>query len=488
MEKEDTSDVKHLKYFNSYKPNDIFWGIGIENETYIEIKDQPKVKGSFLQDNHKRERYSLDYYDTYLNKFFNKTIDKLTNRNEDYELPVLINAHYLTKCDAADEHKTVYSREIKPNPKFSGHTRFEDLKTANPYFEKEEGNSYCFDGDTLEFMTLNFYKANIYDVISELKAHKSTFMKNLLAEKHTLCKGNENLRLEYPKKNHGFARMATNKGNLAIFNNGTYHFNVTLPTQLDPTGEIANFKDFEMRHKKAIRLIQFMEPFFIAKFGSGDPLADKKNEYYRRFPRGSQRCAASRYISIGTYDTVQMKKGKLLQEDRIELSKRWPDNHWYNQLYSQINYKKGEKIGFDINFNKFKNHGIEIRFFDWFPEEHLENVLRCIVHLLDLSESMDKIPGNPILSSIWHELVYTSLLEGCDAVLKKGQFKIICDYLNICYFNPKSYPYTYCMIYDEISKELEKKFGSRGPVSKYMIPQQSVWKTITGYLSVLCRR
>jgi hypothetical protein len=172
--------------------------------------------------------------------------------------------------------------------------------------------------------------------------------------------------------------------------------------------------------------------------------------------------------------------------DRNVLAKRWPDNNWYDQLYAQINYKKADKIGFDINFNKFKNHGIEIRFFDWFPEEYLENVLRCIVHILDLSESLGSMPENPFSSTIWHELVYNSLLEGRDAVLKKGQFKIICDYLNICYFKPNHGPYTYSMIYDEISKQLEKKFGSRGPVSRYMIPRPSIWETITKYFSGLC--
>lgn len=494
MDKEENiSDAKHIKYFSSYKPNDYFWGIGIENETYIEVKKQPKINGSFIQENHKRERYSVDYYNTYLNTFFDRTVRKFIKRDEDYEVPLLINAHYLTKCDSSGEHKTIYSAspEPNPNPKFSGQTNFETLKSADPYFEKEEGNSYCFDGDTIEFMTLNFYKANIHDVIRELKEHKKKFLNKVIESKDLICKGlmhNSNeIHLDYPKKNHGFARMATNRENLAIFNNSTYHFNFTLPTQLNEKGEIENFKDFEMRHKKAIRLIQFMEPFFIAKFGSGDPLADKKNEYYRRFPRGSQRCAASRYISVGTYDTLLMKRGKLLQEDRVTLAQRWPPNHWYTQLYSQINYNKAEKIGFDINFNKFKNHGIELRFFDWFPEEHLENVLRCIVHLLDLSETMhasDKIPRNPLLSPIWHELTYTALLEGCDAVLKKGDFKIICDYLNICYFKPKVY--TYCTIYDEISKQLEKRFGSKGPVSKYMIPRKSVWKTINEYLSLKC--
>ena len=42
------SYIKHKKYYSSYKPNDTYWGIGIENETYIEIPNDDKIDGSFF--------------------------------------------------------------------------------------------------------------------------------------------------------------------------------------------------------------------------------------------------------------------------------------------------------------------------------------------------------------------------------------------------------------------------------------------------------
>jgi hypothetical protein len=51
---------------------------------------------------------------------------------------------------------------------------------------------------------------------------------------------------------------------------------------------------------------------------------------------------------------------------------------WYNQLRKGP-YELNDKIGYDVNFNKFKNHGIELRFFDWFPEEYLKDVMNLIV-------------------------------------------------------------------------------------------------------------
>jgi hypothetical protein len=459
------SDTKHLKYFAAYKPNDIFWGIGIENETYLEFKKSDMVLGSFIQNSHGSERYSVDYYKTYLNNFFNKTVDKYIKSKQLYNVPVLVNGHYLTKCDANGEHSTTYTKIPKPNPKFSGKTNLQTLKDADPYFEKEEDNSYCFDGDTIEFMTLNFYKTTTHDVINELQKQKSEFLKRINAIKPDFCKGKT---LQYPEKNHGFARMATNINNLAIFNNGTYHFNFTLPTKLNAEGEIADRKKFNDRHKKAIRFIQFMEPFFIAKFGSGDPLGIKLNEYYRRFPRGSQRCAASRYIGVGTYDTREdtLTCGKLLQVDRTVLESRWKPNNWYNQLYSQINYKKGEKIGYDINFNKFKNHGIEIRFFDWFPEKYLDNVMRTLVHLLDLAETCEFVM-NPTINDMWNNFAYRAILEGPDATVQKDEIRYISKFLGLK--NLKLKKLDFGSVYDEISKKLEQHFGSEGPVSKFML-------------------
>jgi len=310
-------DKKHSKYFSSYKPNDFFWGIGIENETYLEIVKSSQtnvIKGNFYK-NQKCERYSVDYYKTYLDDYFNKCLDTIIDPKKEYYLPLFINSHELTRNDLYGEPITNYDKGATPNNKFSGKTVFEYMKENN-YFKNEYEKSYCFDGDTIEFMTQNFYKTTINKVVDELILHRKKFLNEF--NKISLPFG----KVSYPKENYGFARFTTNKNNLAIFNNGTYHFNFTLPTQLDISGNIINKKDFEKRHSKAIRIIQLMEPFFIAKFGSSDILSTS-SVFTKRFPKGSQRCAASRYIGVGTYDSSKMISGKLLQDDRRSIERKY---------------------------------------------------------------------------------------------------------------------------------------------------------------------
>jgi hypothetical protein len=457
MEK-DSSDNKHKKYFSSYKPNDFFWGIGIENEIYLE-KESLKVSGSFFK-NQKRERYSVNYYDTYLNDYFNKVLDSIIEKDKEYKLPVLINCHELLKNDLSGEPMNNYNTASTPNIKFSGKTVFQYMKEKNKYFEKEFEKSFCFDGDTIEFMTQTFYKTTINKVVDELILHKKTFLSNL--NKLHLPYGT----LKYPEINHGFATFTTNQNNLAIFNNGTYHFNFTLPTLLDSSGNILDKKDFEKRHSNAIKIIQLMEPFFIAKFGSADILSTSPT-YLKRFPKGSQRCAASRYIGVGTYDPSKMISGKLLQDDRKSIERKY-----YNMLYQQIHYNKTDKIGFDINYNKFLNHGIELRFFDWFPEEHLYKVLRFIVYLLDFSESSKEI-NNYIRDDFWNNITYKALLDGKDSILTGEELIYIRKQFNI---KDKIRTNNIVEVYDYIDNFLEKKFGYNGPVGKYMLEKPSIKK------------
>jgi len=454
---------KHKKYFDSYKPNDIFWGIGIENETYLEVSlpnTQIMKSGDFFLNNHKRERYSVDYYNTY--KEFNKAIQTLYNKNSSYPLPLLLNAHSFTRCDLDGEHQTTYEKIPKPNKNFSGKTLFEHVKEKDSYFEKEYENKYCFDGDTIEFMTLNFYKTTIESVIKELKHEKEEFLKKLNNTK--LFK----YPIIYPKKNHGFAQFRTNQKNLAIFNNGTYHFNFTLPTQLNEKGEIADFNIFKIKHRAAIRCIQFFEPFFVALYGSPDPFTQSAL-YKLRYPSGSQRVAASRYISVGTYDTYSMITGKLLQQDRESFLKKVPLFNWYRLLYKQINYTMNDKIGYDINFNKFLNHGIEIRFFDWFDESLLEEVLEALVYILDYSQDSIVI-NSPTNSEIWNNLMYKAILQGKTVKISNDELKYIRNILNL---KIQTNSIEIKDIFKEIICELRDKYNGNGPCSKYMLEKKN---------------
>jgi hypothetical protein len=448
-------DEKHQKYFNSYKPNELFWGIGIENETYLEILRKESVKGSFFK-NQKQERYSVNYYKSYRQGWFNKALDTIINKDENYDLPILMNSHELIKNDLSGEPMANYNKGATPNKKFSGKTVFEYMKEKNKYFNDEYGLSYCFDGDTIEFMTLDFYKSTTQKVISELLYHKKQFLDNLNKLKLPLTKG---ANFRYPPENYGFIRFTTNMNNLSIFNNGTYHFNFTLPTKLNSAGNIEDYKSFERTHAMAIRVIQVLEPFFVAKFGSGDPLS-KSDIYKRRFPRGSQRAAASRYISIGTFDTNRLQTGKLLQDSR-ELY----ETQWYKDLYLQIHYEKNDKIGFDINFNKFKNHGIEIRFFDYFPEKYLDEVMTFLVYLLDHSIEL-KYLESCIQNETYNSIVYKAIFEGKDAILTKEELLWVSKILMLKF---KFESRKILDIYEDIYRYLKNKYKYNGPCSSVML-------------------
>jgi hypothetical protein len=51
----------------------------------------------------------------------------------------------------------------------------------------------------------------------------------------------------------------------------TYHFNLTIPTELNKDGEIKDKVDF-IKHQRTIRLFQWLS-LFMVKFGSSDYLS-----------------------------------------------------------------------------------------------------------------------------------------------------------------------------------------------------------------------
>jgi hypothetical protein len=51
---------KHTRYLSAYKPNDYFWGLGIENETYLQFSKTFAHPTSGIHTNHRPERYSVN--------------------------------------------------------------------------------------------------------------------------------------------------------------------------------------------------------------------------------------------------------------------------------------------------------------------------------------------------------------------------------------------------------------------------------------------
>jgi hypothetical protein len=89
----------------------------------------------------------------------------------------------------------------------------------------------------------------------------------------------------------------------------TYHFNLTIPTELNKDGEIKDKVDF-IKHQRTIRLFQWLSPLFMVKF---DLQITSHNDTTVNLTKASQRCAMSRYIGVGTYDTDVMKTESLFK-------------------------------------------------------------------------------------------------------------------------------------------------------------------------------
>lgn len=402
MERQNTLDVlevqeKHKKYKTAYKPNDFYWGLGVEHETYLETAKFKQISLKGLKENKKPERYSVNYYNIYTQDAFNTAVDSLFKDNDKILIPILVNSHTFQKTDIYEEHKTTYEKIPKPNPKFSQKTVFEWIKEHRPsIFADEFDKSYTFDGDTIEFMTQNFYKATVDSVIDELSKIETAFVHelNLLPEDGIFKKYGK---FKIAQENYPFATYLTNLKNNAMFNNGTIHINITLPTKLDNTANIADVPLFTKQHQNLARVLQWISPLLVAKYGASDPLSNSCING-DKFSAGSQRVAVSRYIGLGTFDTDSMPSGKILNVPKDSLK----NIQWYESFYKNVEYKMLNELGLDINFNKHYCHGIEFRILDSLPIPVVKEVLTLIVYLADFS--LTKNIESPSSNKVWHTI------------------------------------------------------------------------------------
>jgi hypothetical protein len=465
-------DPKHDRYAEVHRPGDLFWGIGIENETYLEVEGGLQTTADILT-KHGSERYSVAYWKQYkpgeVETVLQRYLSKLPGgTNTPLTLPLLVNGHSLTKCDRMGEHKTTYAKVPHPNPSFLGKTLQEDLSGAVPeVFGSEAINRWwCYDGDTIEFMTQDYYCVTVEDVVKEFLEAKKRWLAGFQ-------KGLQTIRVErllrgpirWPTRNYGLAVFLTNRRNVAIFNNGTYHINLTAPTYLDKHGEIADWPAFQAMHQRVARLFQWISPFLVAKFGSPDPFAHMAGTS-PRFPTGSQRLAASRYVSVGTYDTKQMIRGKLLTKPVHEVQCRW-----WQDMYRQSGcaYNPMEMMGFDINFNKFKNHGLEFRIFDWFPEEYLLDLMRLLVWLFDLATGRKDVPV-PQESVVWNRVLRRSVWNGGDVWLSQRELRLFRSVLDCpALFQGPSGSLRILDCYDRLWNAYADRFHTSGPCSSRML-------------------
>lgn len=405
---------KHQKYKTAYKANDFYWGLGVEHETYLETNKLKQISLKELKECREAERYCVNYYNVYNTELLDKTLDGLFEIDQKILIPILVNSHTFQKTDINGHHLTTFERVPKPNPKFSGKTLFEWMKEQNPdVFAEDYEKSYIFDGDTIEFMTQKFYKSTVNDIIAELILIETEFMRALNSlPRDGILKAYGPFKIA--QKNYPFASYLTNLTNNAMFNNGTIHINITLPSKLNEKAEIADMDLFTKQHQNFARAIQWISPLLIAKYGAYDPLSESKING-ELFSAGSQRVAVSRYIGLGTYDTDTMPIGKILTVSKDKLK----DIDWYYSFHEKVNYKFLNELGMDINFNKHFCHGLEFRILEALPIHLIKDILILLVHLADFS--LEKELNNPKKSKLWHKIAENCVHNG------KGYFIDVSD-------------------------------------------------------------
>jgi len=427
-----------------------YWGIGLENETYLQFAESLIVSGEFIQEKIGFERYSIDYRKCYKPDSLAPILKKAFELKKNYTVSRMVNSHSLEKLDLNYQHKTLpvleqapgtadtTDTEVKPldNPEYLGKSIMEIFLQDQPYNiqsmitqRNKTMGSVHFDGDSIEFVTKYFENRTIADSCKELRATKKLFL-DTINESSVL-----NGKLNFPEYNNGLNMFITNQENLVLFNTGTYHFHITLPS-LTVDSRIVDYNDFEKTHANAIYLLQWFEPFFIATLGSPDIMGVISDKYNleKKFTLGSMRNAISRYIGLGTYNKA-MPKGKILTykvEDFRKLLKFTKEENiwWRDQIEADMEYELLSDVGLDFNQEKMYQSGFEFRSFDEFPAEYLQDVIFAIILICEHSLSLPDIQWGHD-SAAWNNLAFKTLKLGYLAEINHIEKKEVLEVLQI---------------------------------------------------------
>ncbi|MNJ83619.1 hypothetical protein D3C87_10410 [compost metagenome] len=414
-----------------------YWGIGLENETYMQFEESLIVSGAFVQEKIGCERYSIDYRTCYKSGILANVLETAFDKNKTYKVSRMINSHSLDKLDLDYQHKTLAT--TKPpvdNPEYHGKSILEAFLETQPYniqsMLTQKNNpmgSVNFDGDSIEFVTKYFENRTIPDSCDELKATKKLFIDKI--NESSVLNGT----LNFPSYNIGLNMFMSNQENLVLFNNGTYHFHITLPT-LTENSRIVDYPGFDKIHSNAIYLLQWFEPLFIATLGSPDIMGVISSKYHlnEKFALGSMRNAMSRYTGVGTFNKT-MAKGKILtyqvDEFRKLLKFDKEENIWWrDQVESDLDYELLSDIGLDFNQEKMYQSGFEFRSFDEFPSTYLNDVLLAIIVICEHSLNLPDVSWGHD-SVVWNNLVFKALKNGYLTEVNETEKQEVLDLLQL---------------------------------------------------------
>lgn len=450
-----------------------YWGIGLENETYMQFEESLIVTGEFIQEKIGFEKYSIDYRKCYKPESLAPILKKAFGVKENYKVSRMMNSHSLEKLDINYQHKTLSA--LKPaagetveanpqpreNPDYLGKSIMELFLEDQPYNiqsmitqRNKTMGSVHFDGDSIEFVTKYFENRTIAESCKELKATKKLFLDKI--NESSVLKG----KLNFPDYNNGLNMFMTNQENLVLFNNGTYHFHITLPS-LTEDSRIVDYDAFEKTHANAIYLLQWFEPFFIATLGSPDIMGVISDKYSldKKFTLGSMRNAMSRYIGVGTYNKA-MPKGKILTYNvdnfRKLLKFKKEDNIWWrDQIEAEMEYEMLSEVGLDFNQEKMYQSGFEFRSLDEFPAEYLNDVLFAVILICEHSLNLPDVQWGHD-SEIWNNLVFKTLKMGYATEMTSEEKNEVLNLLQL--LNPEDENYSILKAEFEVITLLDEFF------------------------------
>ena len=447
------------------------WGIGIENETYLQFENAIIMKGSDIFPKIGRERYSVDYRENYKEGILKKIIEDGFKKDDYYFIFEMFNSHCFDKVDRKYQHKTLYTKETPPNPNFNGKTIMEewiekiDQNTKNMFSDRTKSSgSVFFDGDAIEFITKYYENVTVHSVVKELEQTKKDFLEKLNYS-NVLEKP-----VHFPEFNVGMNIFKTSSS-IVLFNNGTYHFHVTLPTKVS-NKRIIDYAQFKNDHIRSVYMLQWFEPFYIAILGSPDIFAVlcQNNNWETIFAGGSMRNAMSRYIGVGTYHK-EMDDGKILTM-KIEKFKTYlkiPEEKWWRKMIQEnMSYVlPKEELGLDFNMCKQYQSGFEFRIFDYFPQEYLEDVLITVLLICQhslLHEEMEWCTND----EVWNLITYKSLKMGYKAQLSDEEKRYMLEKLHIKkkYLKKFDHAYSYQDFFFQTMKIFWKKYQKCNVIQK----------------------
>jgi hypothetical protein len=417
-----------------------YWGIGLENETYMQFEESLLVSGAFIQEKIGCERYSIDYRKCYREESYKLPVESAFDKSKNYKVSRMMNSHSLDKVDLNWHHKTIAGTDpVEDNPEFAGKSILENFLETQPYNiqsmltqKTNPMGSVNFDGDSIEFVTKYFENRTVCDSCNELAATKKLFIDKI--NESGVLDG----KLSFPDYNIGFNMFMSNQENIVLFNNGTYHFHMTLPT-LTENSRIIDYPAFEAKHANAIYLLQWFEPLFIATLGSPDimQVISTKHGLNTQFAGGSMRNAMSRYTGVGTFHK-SMPKGKVLTYPVADFRKllkfTQEENIWWrDRIGSDFDYELLSDVGLDFNQEKMYQSGFEFRSFDEFPASYLPELLHAIIIVCEHSLHVPNIPWCHD-SVVWNNLVFNSLKTGYQTEITTEEKQEVLQVLNLSSF------------------------------------------------------